>query len=248
MTDGPSRRMLITGASSGVGRSLTHYFASSFEIIAVARRLTVMKGEFRSHENVTPYEVDLSQPYDVARFGDWMLVKHGVVSYVINNAGINRPGEVADLARGTVEESLQVNALAPLTIMQAVLPAMAAQNFGRIVNITSGAPLNCFPGFAAYSGSKALLNAMTVTAAREHEDANIKINLMSPGPVRSEMSPQSPLEADVCHPTADYLVNLDEDGPTGRFFWLGHEVPLFPDLAGIDWLAGDPGGRLRKVL
>jgi len=241
------RRMLITGASSGVGRSLTHHFAGSFEVIAVARRLDVMAAEFKAHDTVTTYEVDLRDPAAVAAFCARLRAEHGTVSHVVNNAGVNRAGAVTDLSGADLAESLQVNALAPLAIMQAVLPAMVAQDYGRIVNVTSGAPLNCFPGYGAYSGSKALLNALTVTAAREHADRNIKINLMSPGPVRTEMSPRSPLDPDVCHPTADFLIHLDKDGPTGGFFWLGHEVPLFPDLTGVDWLAGDAGGRLRRA-
>lgn len=248
MADVPDRRLLITGASSGVGRSLTHYFAPTFEIIAVARRLRAMEYEFGSYDNVTPYEADLSRTEDVTLLIDQIRADHGSVSHAINNAGVNRRSAIANLSRDTLEESIQVNALAPLAIMQALLPAMVEQDYGRIVNITSGAPLNCFPEFAAYSGSKGLLNAITVTAAREHEDCDIKINLMSPGPVRSEMSPQSTIDPEVCHPTADYLVNLDKDGPTGRMFWLGHEVPLFPDLADVDWLAGNAGGKLRKVL
>ena len=102
----------------------------------------------------------------------------------------------------------------------------------------SGVPLNCAPGYGAYSASKAALNVFTVSAARECASCNIKINLMSPGPVRSGMAPDAPLDPSVCHPTADYLLELGADGPTGRFFWLGREIPLFPDLSGVCWLEG----------
>lgn len=244
----PDRRMLVTGASSGVGKSLVHYFAPRYEIIAVARRADTMRDEFARYSNVSVHQVDLGDQCEVSRFCSWLSTEYETVSHVINNAGVNRRAPVTELPGATLQESIQVNAMAPLTIMQAVLPAMTRRDYGRIVNVTSGAPLNCFSGFAAYSGSKALLNAVTVTAAREHESWNVKINLMSPGPVRSEMSPQSEIEPSVCHPTADYLVGLGPDGPTGRFFWLGHEVPLFPDLEGVDWLAGDAAGKLRKVL
>jgi 3-oxoacyl-[acyl-carrier protein] reductase len=49
-------------------------------------------------------------------------------------------------------------------------------------------------------------------------------------------------------PTIDYLLDPAPDGPTGRFFWLGHEIPLFPDLDGVRWLEGVAPERFRRVL
>jgi NAD(P)-dependent dehydrogenase (short-subunit alcohol dehydrogenase family) len=152
-----------------------------------------------------------------------------------------------ELTDDQIARSLQVNAVSPAKIMRRLLPVMKQQGFGRIINMTSGAPLNCFPGYGAYSASKAALNAFTVTAAREYADCNIKINLMSPGPVRSRMAPDGPLDASVCHPTVEHLLSLDKDGPTGRFFWLGYEIPLFPDLDGIQWLEGRADERYEKA-
>jgi NAD(P)-dependent dehydrogenase (short-subunit alcohol dehydrogenase family) len=132
-------------------------------------------------------------------------------------------------------------------IMRRLLPAMKERGFGRIINMTSGAPLNCFPGYSAYSASKGALNAFTVTAARECSDLNIKINLMSPGPVKTKMAPNGPLDPSVCHPTVEYLLSVGENGPTGRFFWLGYEIPLFPSLDGIEWLEGRADERYHKA-
>ena len=56
------------------------------------------------------------------------------------------------------------------------------------------------------------------------------------------------MEPEVCLPTLDYLLTIDADWPTGRFFWLGYEVPLVPDLRGVDWLAGEANGVLRRAL
>jgi NAD(P)-dependent dehydrogenase (short-subunit alcohol dehydrogenase family) len=124
---------------------------------------------------------------------------------------------------------------------------MKRHNFGRIINVTSGAPLNCFPGYGAYSASKGALNAFTVTTALECASYNIRINLMSPGPVRTNMAPDAPMEPSVSHPTADYLLSLDQNGPTGRFFWLGYEIPLFPELEGIEWLEGRADARYQRA-
>jgi len=167
---------------------------------------------------------------------------------VINNAGVNVGSIMLDeLGEDDIARSLQVNAVAPVAIMKRLLPQMKAKDFGRIINMTSGAPLNCFPGYGAYSASKGALNAFTVTAAKECANHNIKINLMSPGPVRTKMAPNGPMDPSVCHPTVEYLLTLDENGPTGRFYWLGYEIPLFPALEGIEWLEGRADARHRRV-
>lgn len=238
--------LLITGASSGVGLSLVHHLKDRFKVIAVARRIGSMREAFAAYPNVYPYELDLSVDSEVAGVLEDMQLEHGSIPYLINNAGLNVAAPVSELETGDLYRSLMVNAVAPLVIMQSLLPSMRAQNFGRVINVTSGAPFNCFPGYAAYSASKAALNALTVTAAKEVADYDIKINLMSPGPVRSEMAPNAALEPSVCHPTVDYLLALDKDGPTGRFFWLDYEVPLFPDHSGISWLEGRADEHFRR--
>ena len=240
--------LLVTGASSGVGLSLVHYLSDRFEIVAIARRLDRLQKAFMNNPRVTIRQTDLSQPAEVAQLTDWLLSQFGHVPYVINNAGVNIRGATEALTLDQVAQSMMVNAMAPFTIMRALLPAMKTNNFGRVINITSGAPLNCFPEFGAYSASKAALNALTVTCAKECAANNVRINLMSPGPVRTEMAPNAPMEPSACHSTVDYLLGLEANGPTGRFFWLGHEIPMFPDLSGIDWLGGKADARFKRVI
>ncbi len=242
------KTVLITGASSGVGHALTQHLASEYRVIAVARRIDRLKQAFGTYANVECVELDLSDSAQLREFTQELPERYGYIPYLINNAGVNIRAGMPELTQEQLSRSIAVNAVAPLALMQALLPLMQKEGFGRIINVTSGAPLNCFPQFGAYSASKAALNALTVTAAREYQDYNIKINLMSPGPVQSEMAPQAPMTPDVAFPTVEYLLNLPADGPTGRFFWLGYEIPLFPDLDGIEWLEGRAPSRFSKVL
>ena len=239
--------ILITGASSGVGLSLSHHLSGRFHVIAVARNVERLKEEFQNNTNVTYYKMDLSDLDSLEKIIDMILAEYKYIPYLINNAGVNIKASIEKLGLKEIIQSLQVNAISPFIILRKLLPSMKENNFGRIINITSGAPLNCFPEFAAYSASKAALNAFTITAAKECSEYNIKINLMSPGPVRTQMAPDGPMDPSVCHPTVDYLLGLGESGPTGRFFWLGYEIPLFPNLEGIHWLEGRADQRFRKV-
>ena len=240
--------LLLTGASSGVGLSLARYLSDRYEVIAVARRLERMRDAFHDRPQIILRHADLSRAEEVDELVRWLKTEFEFIPFVINNAGVNIKGGTEALTLENVQRSLMVNALAPFMILHALIPGMRANNFGRVINITSGAPMNCFPGFGAYSASKGTLNALTVTCARECADVNVRINLMSPGPVRTEMAPHATMDPSVCHPTVDYLLELDEKGPTGRFFWLGYEIPLFPNLQGVDWLAGRADSGFTQVL
>jgi NAD(P)-dependent dehydrogenase (short-subunit alcohol dehydrogenase family) len=239
--------ILITGASSGVGFSLTRHLSDRYEVVAVARRVERMQEAFGSLQQVTIRKADLSKPAEAEQLVDWLKSQFGHVPYVINNAGLNVRAKTEALSPEDMNRSLQVNALAPLAILRGLLPEMIRNNFGRVINVTSGAPLNCFPEFGAYSASKGALNALTVTCAKECAALNIRINLMSPGPVRTEMAPNATLDPSICHPTVDYLLGLDDKGPTGKFFWLGYEIPLFPNLEGIDWMGGKADARFKRA-
>lgn len=241
-------KLLITGTTSGVGYSLTEYLSRRFEVIALGRDEARLNACFGDRKGVITRAVDLADAGQVDAVITEILQEYGPIGYLINNAGQMRRAAVTELTRDQLFESLQVNAIAAWQIMRLILPGMASQGFGRIINLTSGAPMNCFAGFAAYSASKAALNAITVTAAREYQQQDIRINLMSPGPVRSNMAPDAAMDPAVCHPTVDYLLDMPADGPTGRFFWLGHEIPLFPDLSGVDWLGGKASDRYTRIL
>lgn len=240
--------VLITGVSSGVGLSLAQHLSKRFRVIGIARKLELAQELLTGNANVSLYGADLRHLDELERCLDEVVAEHGSPSRVVNNAGMNVPSRLADLDMGDFQDSLTVNCLAPTLVMKRLLPAMAEDGFGRVINVTSGAPLNCFAGYASYSASKGALNAVSITAANEYADTNVKVNLMSPGPVRSNMAPNAPMDPSACHPTVDFLLSDALDTPTGGFFWLGHEIPLKPDLNGIQWLEGRAPDRFRKVV
>jgi NAD(P)-dependent dehydrogenase (short-subunit alcohol dehydrogenase family) len=240
--------VLVTGGSSGIGRSLVEHLAGDYRVVTVSRRIERMRERYADDPRIEPIELDLSDTAAVVSTMRALLEEYGHVPYVVNNAGVGSTAPTTEVTPEDIEYAMQVNAFAPVYVMRELLPAMREHGFGRVVNVTSGAAIDCPTGAGPYSASKAALNVFTATAAREHADEDIRINLMSPGPCRTEMAPDAPLEPSACHPTADYLLDLEADGPTGRFFWLGYEVPLFPDLGDIEWEAAEPGEKLRRVL
>ena len=243
-----NKTVLITGGSSGVGRSLVDHLSEEFQVVTCARRLEQMEEQFGDVENVHPYHLDLARTDEITDQIMTMNERHGPILHVINNAAVNFAGSIEDFDPKDVNTSVRVNVVAPLLVMRALIPAMKQQNFGRVINVTSGAPLDCPTGVIPYSLSKAALNIATVTVAKELSKYDIKVNLMSPGPTKSEMAPDGPLSPTACHPTVDYLLSIDEGGPSGEFFWLGNQVPLFPDLGDVDWESGQPSEEMEEVV
>lgn len=243
------KKIIITGASSGVGKYLTEVLSNRFKVIAIARRVELMQEDFKNNPNVSVYGCDLSNLSELEDTLQKIKNDCGYVSYIINNAGIMiNKATISENFIEDLQKSITINALAPIKIIRFFLKDMIRENFGRVINITSGAPLNCYPNFGCYSASKALLNSLIITLSNELSEYNIKVNLMSPGPVRTEMAPNASMDVSVCLSTVNYLLNIDEQSKGGGFYWLGYKVPMFPDLTGVNWLEGIGNEKLIKVL
>lgn len=239
------KNMLITGASSGVGEMLVRELKKSYNITTISRRTEML---LKNNPEISAYSCDISNENELLKTVDKIKKNIGSFSYIINCAGILNAGELDNEKLKELNYSIAVNAIAPMFIINSFLPEMKKDNFGRIINLTSGAPLNCFAGFSLYSTSKAALNSLTVTLAREIEKSDISLNLMSPGPVKSEMSPNAIMEPIECLSTVKYLLAGNGKNKHNSFYWLGYKIPLFPDLEGINWLEGIGNNKVERVI
>ena len=142
------------------------------------------------------------------------------VHVLVNNAGVLNEGPFDSISMEKFDESLRVNTVAPYELIRSIIPNMKKNKYGRIVNLSSGWGSfdDGLSGPFSYSFSKAALNALTLTIAKDLP-SSIKINSMCPGWVRTRMggmmASRSVEEGAV---TAIWLANLDNEGPTGGFF------------------------------
>lgn len=104
----------------------------------------------------------------------------------MNNAGIFRPGSVAEITEEDAAAVLGVNLLGTLWCIQAFAPAMAAAGGGAIVNLSSAAAATCTPGIGLYPSSKAAVEALTRQLALELGPERIRVNAVAPGMVLTE--------------------------------------------------------------
>ena len=157
---------------------------------------------------------------------------------LVNNAGIMIDSEtgITELNQTIFQNTLETNALGPLLLSQACLPMMKANNYGRIVNMSS--TLGSLTDIAspdsphaevqapAYRLSKTILNGITVLLAAEMRGTNILVNSACPGWVRTDMGgDQAPLSPQQGAETPVWLATLPDGGPSGGFFRERQPIP-----------------------
>lgn len=181
-----NKRIIVLGASQGIGAALVQRFAAmpKTEVIALSRNLAKMQAQFQQ-TNVNCLALDISQNVG-AQLKELQL--QAPFDILINNAGllINKPFE--SLTHQDFIESYQVNVIGIMEATQALLPSLAPN--AHIVNISSMGGFQGsqkFAGLAAYSTSKAALCAFTELFAEEYKSGGIHMNCLCLGAVQTEM-------------------------------------------------------------
>jgi len=174
-----SRRVLITGASKGIGRAVAERVAAAGNIpIGLARtRPEYFPGEF--------YEVDLTDQAATAAVLD-QIIASGPIDAVVNNVGFARFARIGSIDLDDLSEIYDLNVRTTVQVVQAVLPGMLSAGWGRIVNVSSLTTLGTVER-TPYAAAKAALEACTRIWASELATTGITVNAVAPGPIETEM-------------------------------------------------------------
>lgn len=186
--------VLVTGASSGIGfESARKFAANGATVILVARSLDKLESSvdlIRSKGgSAYAYSCDLNNMEDIDAMAQQVLQDHDRVDILLNNAGRSiRRAVMESLDRfHDVERTLQLNYLGAVRLIHRLLPSMAEQRRGQIINISSIGVLSNAPRFSAYIGSKAALDAYCRALAAEVKQYNIDISTIYMPLVRTPM-------------------------------------------------------------
>lgn len=183
-------RILLTGASSGIGRELAKVLGGRGAQLAIAARrrglLEELAEEISAGAGAEPVvvEVDLSQRGAARQLATQAEAALGAIDVLINNAGGGVGGRIATVAdRDPAREAFETNYWSPLALINALVPAMVDRGRGAVVNVTSMAQVSTWPGFGAYAATKAALAIATETLAMELIESGVDVIEVIPGPV-----------------------------------------------------------------
>ena len=178
--------VVVTGASSGIGRVTCLYLAErGYVVIGTSRRLERLEGLFEDAEGrgvrVWGVELDVNSDESVGEVMPGLIEQFGGVDALVNNAGFGVWGPVESLSMDELKMQFEANFFGAARMVQAVLPGMVSRRSGRIVNISSvlgriGTPFN-----GAYVASKYALEGLSESLRAEVEPLGIKVSLVEPG-------------------------------------------------------------------
>ena len=214
---------LVTGANRGIGLAIVAGLAKHPDIKVLLGSRNLHNGEKSAagiKGNVVAVELDLSDQAQLQKQYATIVAAHGAVDILVNNAGVLKEGNLLELSEEAFQSSLRINFLAAFDLIRLAVPGMIKRRHGRIVNVSSGwgSFAEGLTGPAAYSISKAALNALTLSLAKDLP-SNVKVNSMCPGWVRTRMGGEgATLSPEQGADTAIWLATLPENGPSGGFF------------------------------
>lgn len=172
---------VVTGGSAGIGLAICEaLLAQGYEVVSLARRPAPL-----AHPRLHRLTVDLSDRAATAAAAE-EIGRHWEVTTLVHNAGAIRPALLADVQPGDLDALTQLHLGCALQLTQAALPAMRARRFGRIVLMSSRAALG-LPTRTVYGATKAGLIGLARTWALELGPDGITVNVVAPGPVRTDM-------------------------------------------------------------
>ncbi len=192
--------ILITGASSGIGRDAALALAKAgHHVIAAARRLPALEALRDTAPGcaITPLQLDLDDGASIAHAAvelDQITSGRGIDA-LVNNAGFATAGALAELSDADLRAQFETNVFGLMALTRAVLPAMLARGSGRIVNVSSVSGRIPAPVLGAYHASKYALEALSDALRMEVAPFGVQVVIVEPGTIKTEFASRTLSEA-----------------------------------------------------
>jgi NAD(P)-dependent dehydrogenase (short-subunit alcohol dehydrogenase family) len=190
-----TRVSIITGASRGIGLATAQRFArNGFAIVAAARgeaalrdAADTIRAETAPPADVETIAADAGSPAGARQIAAAAMKRFGRIDVLVNNAGAAATNPIPGFDDATFSLLLSANVASVFLMTREVWPIMQRQRGGTIVNISSIASIDSFPGFTVYGACKSWVNAFTKAAAEEGRQHNIRVLAVAPGAVETRM-------------------------------------------------------------
>jgi NAD(P)-dependent dehydrogenase (short-subunit alcohol dehydrogenase family) len=200
-----TKTVLITGCSSGFGKTTARLFASAgWNVVATMRRPEVAD-ELAALKNVLVTRLDVEDPASIDAAIAAGIQRFGRIDTLINNAGFGLFGVFESTSREKIREQFDVNVFGVMDVTRAILPHFRSQKSGQIINVSSGAGVFTLPMISLYCASKFALEGFSESLSFELASQNISVKIVEPGGVIStDFGKRSGAEAVQGETIADY--------------------------------------------
>lgn len=217
--------IIVTGASRGIGRSIAEELSKDNIVIAnYNKSYDMAKSLSENNENIDIYKADVSNRAEVKALVDYVLNKYGRIDVLINNAGVSQEKLFQDISDEDWDYIIKLNLYSVFCMTQEVVNSMISNKSGCIINISSCYSVYGGSFATAYSASKAGIDGLTKSLARELAPSHIRVNSVAPGFINTDMNKGF---------TAEEILELKKEIPLNR---LGEGV----DIARcVNWLVND---------
>ncbi len=186
--------VLVTGASTGIGRSLAHLFAADgYDVVLVARREPALDDLARTLEDrhgvrTHVRTADLAHAHAAEELVQGLRAEGLAIDVLVNNAGVGMQGPFASLALDRQLAMIALNVTALTTLTGLLLPDMLARRQGGILNVGSTAGFQPGPFMAVYYATKAYVDSFTEALAEELDGSGLRVTCLAPGPTTTEFA------------------------------------------------------------
>jgi NADP-dependent 3-hydroxy acid dehydrogenase YdfG len=192
-------KILVTGASSGIGRAVATELAQrGHTVFAAARRLAALEELAESHRGIVAVPLDVTDERSIETA--WALVDSASpgagIDVLVNAAGFALTGPIETLTTQEVKRQFDTNVFGLLAVTRAVLPGMRTRRAGRIINISSIVGRTSFPAMGVYGATKYAVEALSDSLRMELAPLGVKVVLIEPGFVATDIVDASSRERD----------------------------------------------------
>ena len=234
-----TKTVLITGASTGIGRACAELFlAEGWNVAATARRPETL-ADWASADRALALSLDVTDEPSIAAALDAVRARFGAIDVLVNNAGIGLAGPIEAISTEQLQRHFATNLFGLAAVTRAVLPAMRQRGEGLIINVSSIVGRIGVPFLGAYSASKFAVEGLTEAIHYELQPFGVRVKLVEPAGTRTHFA-----HPWVEHPAYEPQLSIVREKMTA-----GALAAPDPDLVArlVLEAAEDPSDRFRYV-
>lgn len=215
------KTVLITGASSGIGKETAKFFSDKGWNVAASMRNPEKETELIKYKNIRVYPLDVTDNHSIKNAITRVIEDFGKIDVIVNNAGYAAVGPFEYAPEENIRRQFEINVFGLMAVTKEIIPHFIENKNGSVINISSVAGHVAFPSFSLYNSTKHAVEGFSGSLYFELKPHNIKVKVVEPGPVKTDFYGRSMDKFDNRNETGKYSVvekaikKMDQMGAMG---------------------------------